>query len=226
LTSASSCGVCRLRRSNSVRTANAPIAIRLHVLALQGSPDHGKFRLRGFSRHAGAQSSFDHEIVPSAVFQRICGHGAEALGHPQRNVDAGAHETVEAGKRRRGHADDGEDDSVEAQCAADGGAAAGVVLLPEFVPDRGDGLSAGDRSRKFHACYRKEVVRHQGGKANLRRRRGVGGCPQGGQPISREAAEGAALVAQIAVIGVRHAFQRIVGRGVAHVPQCRGVPYW
>lgn len=160
--------------------------------------------------------------MEGAVFQRVRRHAVQALGHPERNEDAGANETVEAGKGRRGHADDGEDDSVEVQAAADGGSAARIVLLPEVVAEQRDGNSgfvgqrraAGFRS---HARHGKKVVAHQAGKANLCRRRGVGGHRQGGEAICGQAAEGAASGAQIAVIGERHAFQGIVGRGAADI---------
>ncbi len=111
-----------------------------HVLALEGGPDNGKFSLCRFPRSARAQSALDYQIVPSAVLQRIRRLAVQALGHPERNEDAGENETVQAGKGRWGHADDRENHPVEAQGAADHGAVAGVILLPEVVADYRDGL--------------------------------------------------------------------------------------
>jgi len=83
--------------------------------------------------------------VAAAILERIRRLAVQALGHPEGNEDAGANETVQAGKGRRGHADDRENHPVEPQGAADHGVVARVVLLPEVVADHRDRL--GGRSR-------------------------------------------------------------------------------
>src|SRR5262249_58611722 len=121
-------------------------------------------------------------------------------GHTEGNVAAGSDEPVESGKGLGSHADDGEDDSVQAQSAAGGGPVGGVILAPEIVAEDREGLggrrhflgakdAAGDGR---HAGNRKEVVAHQDDEANLRRREWVGGNREGGDAVGGEAAEGAA----------------------------------
>ena len=94
-----------------------------------------KLSPRRFLRHAGAQSALDYQIVATSVLQRIRHLAVQPLAHSEGNEKAGPNETVKAGKGRRGDADDGENDSVDAQAAADGGAVTRVVLLPEVVAD-------------------------------------------------------------------------------------------
>ena len=106
--------------------------------------EDGQLRLRPRQRRATCQAALDQETAHAAILEWVGRSvaGRQLPPHHQRREKVRADELIHPGEPLGRHADDRELDAVEVHRLSKDGGVGAELLLPELVPENGDGVAA------------------------------------------------------------------------------------